>query len=439
MTDRGASHEVAAISNAQPRIAAWGLALVLAGLCSPARAQSPDPTKGERPAQGVSASATYDGETVSDLSGGAKRGSTYHGSLQLQAAFDFERLFGWADTTGFLYGMGLHGGQPDDFVGGAQGVSSITGPRGARLDEAWLQHNFLGNRLSLLGGRYDLNGEFYRLHSAALFLNSSFGMGPELSQSGPAGPSVFPSTALATRVQYKATPELVLRTALLNGTPYNRAGENATTRNGNGVLIVSETAYLERPGNAEPRNRRLRTGRFSELTPYDDKYAIGLWHYTATFDDLSANPNATASSGQAVQHRGSSGGYLLVDRLLTRSSTPSGPRVAAFLQLGAGDARVNRFGSYVGAGLVASGLFPGPPNEVGIAVASARNGSHYIEQQEQLGTPAQRSETAVELSYLAQISKLVAVQPDLQYIVHPNTDPAIRNALAFLLRFEVSF
>jgi porin len=424
-----------AIPSAQSRLAALGLAFVLAGLSAPARAQSPDPTKTERPAQGVNASATYDGETVSDLSGGAKRGSTYHGSFQLQAAFDFERLFGWADTTGFLYGMWLHGGQPDDFVGGAQGVSSITGPPGVRLDEAWLQHNFLGNRLSLLGGRYDLNAEFYRLHSAALFLNSSFGMGPEFSQSGPAGPSVFPSTSLGARVQYKATPELVLRGAVLDGMPYNRAGENATTRNGNGLLVVSEAAYLERPGSAEPRNRRLRTGRFSELAPYDDKYAIGLWLYTATFEDLSA----TDLNGEPVQHRGSSGGYLLVDRLLTRSPEPSGPRIAAFLQLGVGDARANRFGSYVGAGLVASGLFPGPSNEAGIAFASARNGSHYMEQQEQLGTPAQRSETAVELSYLAQITKSVAVQPDLQYIVHPNTDPAIRNALAFLLRFEVSF
>src|SRR2546422_403115 len=105
--------ECAAISSLQRQIAEWALALVLAWLCAPARAQSPDPTKAGRPAQGVNASATYDGETVSDLSGGAKRGSTYHGSLQLQAAFDFERLFGWADTTGFLYGMGLHGGQPE--------------------------------------------------------------------------------------------------------------------------------------------------------------------------------------------------------------------------------------------------------------------------------------------------------------------------------------
>src|SRR5260370_22962875 len=352
--------ECAAISSLQRQIAEWALALVLAWLCASARAQSPDPTKAGRPMQGVNASATYDGETVSDRSGGAKRGSTDQGSLQLQAAFDFERLFGWADTTGFLYGMGLHGGQPDDFVGGAQGVSSITGPRGARLDEAWLQRNFLGNRLSLLGGRYDLNGEFYRLHSAALFLNSSFGMGPEFSQSGPAGPSVFPSTALAARVQYKATPELVLRAAVLNATPYNRAEENTTTRNGNGVPIVSEAAYLERPGNAEPRNRRLRTGRFSELTPYDGKYAIGLWRYTASFEDL----NATAPSGEPVQHRGSSGGYLLVDRLLTRSPDPSGPRIAAFLELGIGAPRRNPLPSHSPPPLPPLPPLPPPPHHI---------------------------------------------------------------------------
>jgi porin len=221
----------------------WGIGLALACLATCAVAQSPDPTKIEPPTKDVNAGATYDGETVSGLSGGAKRGSVYHGSLQVQATLDLERLFGWMDTTAFVYGMWLHGGQPDDLTGGAQGVSSITGPRGARFDEAWVQRNFLQNRLSVLGGRSDVNSEFYRLHSAALFLNSSFGMGPELSQSGPFGPSAFPSTALGARVQYKATPELVLRGAVVNAEPFNRPPEaNATTRNGNGALVVSEAA-----------------------------------------------------------------------------------------------------------------------------------------------------------------------------------------------------
>ena len=68
--------ECAAISSLQRQIAEWAFALVLAWLCASARAQSPDPTKAGRPMQGVNASATYDGETVSDLSAGAKRGST---------------------------------------------------------------------------------------------------------------------------------------------------------------------------------------------------------------------------------------------------------------------------------------------------------------------------------------------------------------------------
>jgi carbohydrate-selective porin OprB len=86
---------------------------VLACLAASAAAQSPDPTNTEPPENGVKAGATYDGETVSGLSGGAKRGTLYHGSLQAQAALDLERLFGWTDTTAFFYGMWLHGGDPE--------------------------------------------------------------------------------------------------------------------------------------------------------------------------------------------------------------------------------------------------------------------------------------------------------------------------------------
>src|SRR2546427_10916252 len=99
--------ECAAISSLQRQIAEWALALVLAWLCAPARAQSPDPTKAGRPAHGANESATYDGETVSDLSVGANLGSTYHGSLHLQAAVDLERLAAWAVSPGFLFRKGF--------------------------------------------------------------------------------------------------------------------------------------------------------------------------------------------------------------------------------------------------------------------------------------------------------------------------------------------
>jgi porin len=43
------------------------------------------------------------------------------------------------------------------------------------------------------------------------------------------------------------------------------------------------------------------------------------------------------------------------------------------------------------------------------------------------------------VTYLAQISSWLALQPDFQYVVHPNTDPTVRNGQAFQLRFEATF
>lgn len=411
--------------------------LFLLVACSPfAAAQSPSPEKTPVPEHGIDFSTVYDGELVSDVAGGAQRGSIFHGSLQEQVSLDFAKLFGWRETTASLYGMLLHGARPGSLSSAAQGVSSISGPSGLRLDEAWVQRNFNRNRLSLLGGLYDLNGEFYRVSSAGVFINPSFGVGPEFSQSGPESVPAFPSTSLAARVEYKATPRLVLRGAALDARPVRAGTTNAVTVGGMGALLVSEAAWLERPEQALRRRGRLRTGRFAELPPYQDKYALGLWHYTATFRDLSA----VAANGEPVLHRGSSGAYVLVDRLLVRPPAGGGPKASAFLQLGFGDERVNRFGSYVGTGLRVRGFSRArPKDEIGLALASARNGSHYMEQQVQLGSPRLRTETVFELTYVPWISDQLSLQPDVQYIVHPNTDPALKNALNLLLRMEITF
>jgi porin len=237
------------------------------------------------------------------------------------------------------------------------------------------------------------------------------------------------------RFTYKPLAGLVVRAALLEGEPVRRSnGTTAAFQPGDGALLVSEVDFLERPAPVEDQPRhRFRLGRFSMLPPYENKFAIGAWHYTATFDDLSE----TQPDGQPVRHRGSSGAYLIADHVV--SNNPHGP-MTAFLQLGLGDPEVFRFGSYLGAGLVRSGVFGGPAtDQLGLGVAVARNGGHYIDHQQQQGIQVQRSEASIELTYLRQVKPWLALQPDLQYIINPNSDPQIRNALAFTLRFEFSF
>jgi porin len=260
-----------------------------------------------------------------------------------------------------------------------------------------------------------------------LFLNSSFGIGPEFALSGLEGPSIFPNTSVGMRVAFKPMEGLVIRTAVLDGVPIDRPnGSRGVFKAGDGALFVGEVAFVDRPQlGARGSSRRLRIGRQSSLGEYQQKVAIGGWYYTATFDDLSA----TQSNGQPVQHRGSGGVYAIADKLLYTDPGNPARKLTGFVQAGLGDYRVDQFGTYLGAGLTVPGVIASrAADELGLAVACARNGSHYMNAQRTQGLPVTNAETAIELTYLVQVSSWLAIQPDLQYVVTPNTTTAIPNA-----------
>jgi porin len=223
----------------------------------------------------------YNGAAFANLGGGVRPGGTYTSNLNLQISVDGAALFGWSDTIGYLDALWLQGGLPSNFIGDAQGVSSISAPNAVKLYEAWVQKNFVGNHLSVLVGLYDLNSEFYTLQSARLFLNSSFGIGPEFALSGVEGPSIFPDTSVGMRIAFKPAEGVVIRTAVLDGVPVDRPnGSHGIFEAGDGALIVGEVAFVDRPQlDARGSSRRLRIGRQSNLGEYDQKVAIGGWYY----------------------------------------------------------------------------------------------------------------------------------------------------------------
>jgi len=112
--------------------------------------------------------------------------------------------------------------------------------------------------------------------------------------------------------------------------------------------------------------------------------------------------------------------------------------LTAFAQLGLGDGRVNQIGGYLGGGFTLTAPFSSRSQDaLGLAVAAARNGSHYERAQTAVGGPA-AEETSVELTYLAQLGSWLTVQPDVQYVIHPGGTRATRNAVVPGLRVAVS-
>jgi len=420
------------------RVTSWSVALcMLAGTPVSVLAQNQSGVQEQLADRGVTLTTLY-GAVLSGLDGGRGQGGTHSGNVNVQVSLDGSRLFGRSGLTLFVDGLWIHGGQPSALLGDAQGVSNLSAPPKVTLYEAWLQYNLFGNKFSALAGRYDLNTEFYRVQSAGLFLNSSFGIGPEFSGSGAGGPSIFPSTSLGVRLTFKPKPNVVVRGSILDGAPVDRAdGSVGAFRGGDGLLLVSEVAVLNRGASGDRMGKlRFRIGRASGLPPYDDKVAVGGWYYTATFDDLST----VDANGTPRQDRGSAGAYVVGDATLFRSKTDRRRRLTGFVEAGLADARVNRFGSYVGAGSVATGpVATRPADELGVAVAIAHNGSGYLDSRRHVGAPAEAFEAAIELTYLAQIASRLALQPDFQYVIHPNTDASVPNGRAFQLRFEVAF
>jgi len=116
-------------------------------------------------------------------------------------------------------------------------------------------------------------------------------------------------------------------------------------------------------------------------------------------------------------------------------STPAGESLASIALAGAA---VLLVGQTVGGGLTLTAPFPSRAHDmVGLAVAAARNGSHFERAQMTAGIPA-AGETTVELTYLAQIGSWLSVQPDAQYVIHPSGTRLLRNATVLGLRVAIS-
>ena len=385
---------------------------------------------------GIHSALVYDGEGFADISGGAERGVTYLGNLNLQLTIDLNKLIGWPGATFYVDGLNIHGGQPSQFAGDAQGVSSIAGPNKWTLEEAWIQQSLFRNRFSILLGRYDLNSEFDRIHAADLFFNASFGTSAALAQTGQGGPSIFPNTSVGARLEFKPIENLLLRVAILDGVPVERPTGWDVFAEGDGLLIVSEAAFLYRPAQGAPpppRSRRFLIGRNSGLPPYEAKVAIGFWQYTASFPDLSERH----ANGTPVEHNGSAGGYAIFETVFYHDAQRE---MRLFAEVSLADDRVNRFDLFFAGGVTAKGLIPKrPDDEFGFGFVGAHNGDHYLDAQTNVGRRPNDQEVTLEIPYLASITSWLSIEPDLQYVINPNTDPTRSNALVGLVRVELSF
>jgi porin len=348
--------------------------------------------------------ATYTFDVWGSVSGGRERGSRYLDNLDVVVEADLERLAGWRGAELHVYGLYNNGRSISELIGDQQAISNIESGLGAvRLYEAWISQS-IGDRASIKIGLYDLNSEFDTLETSGLFVGSPHGIGTDFAQSGENGPSIFPVTSLSGRLEWRATPNLIFRGAVLDGIPGNpeRPGRTAIRLNDDeGALLV---------GEADVQLNRLRL-------------LFGHWRYTGEFDRF-----------DGTRARGNHGWYLRGEMPISGAEPESSTAVHLFFRLGVASPQFNMFDSFASGGITARGLLPGrSDDELGLAFATAITSHGY-----RVSNNSEQSETLLELTYRTQLSSWLTLQPSVQYVVNPGTDPSLRNALAVGLRSQIS-
>jgi porin len=396
----------------------WPALAMLALISGPSAAMGQWP-----PVEGVTLEVAYTADALSNVSGGVRRGFAYLDNLDVALTIDAEKVIGWKGATLFVYTLGNQGGSPSDLTGDLQTLSNLDAPDTWKLYEAWVDQALLGGKLSLRAGLYDLNSEFDAVETAGLFLNCSHAIGPDYSQTGQNGPSIFPATSLALRVRFQPSESFLVQGVVLDavpGDPHEPLGTQVILNSGDGALFGGELGLFA--------STPLGPGRFS----------VGGYWYTGTFDGVFEK----AADGSPMQLGGNRGLYFIAEQSVHGEPSVDEQRLglSTFLRVGVANGRLNQLSSYVGGGMTYTGLFSGrEADQIGLAFARARNGDDFLRASLADGTEVDRSETSIELTYNLSVSEWFSIQPEIQYIINPGTDPLLKNALVLGLRTSIVF
>jgi porin len=357
--------------------------------------------------------AYYAGDLWQNLDGGIERGGAYLDSLDITLSWDGEQALGVRGLSAQSLVLWNNGGSISGKVGDSFFLSNIETVEALRVLEAWVQYAPSDPERSLRFGLYDLNTEFDTTDTAAVFLNSTFGIGVDVAQSGVAGPSIFPLTSLGLRGQWRFDEGWRAQAVLLDGVPGDPERPERTA-----VKLSSDDGLL---GVMELE--RNEGGR---------RWVIGHWRYSARFDELAA----TLPDGSPRRSCGNAGVYAFVETPLT-GPLAARREASAVLRVGRADPRFNGFRDTVQAAIVwQGGLLRREGEVIGFALAHARNGDQALAAGLAAGEPLLRDETVLELTWKFPIAARLTLQPDLQYIINPGSIPGRDDALAVGLRFD---
>ena len=414
---------------------------------------------------GVTLRLTDISEVLANVSGGLQRGATYDALTTLTLQLDTQKAFGWDGGMLNVSALQIRGRSLSQFyVGNLQIASGIAATPTTRLWEVWYQQAFADGKADIKLGQQSLDLEFMVSGGSALFLNAMMGWPMVPSANLFAGGPAYPLSSLGVRGKLRPTGNLTVLGGVFQDNPpagpFNddtqlrgstRWGGNFNLRTG--ALFIGEVQYaLNQPAAGD-----IDRGNKPQGLP--GTYRLGVWYDTAGFpnqryDTTGLSLADPASNGVRRTNTGNFSLYGVIDQTIWRPD-PVGPRsVAVFVRAMGSPGDRNPIAFSVNGGVNLKAPLPGRDDDtfgIGFGVAHAGAGAIGLDRDRSLfagtASPIRSIETFYEVTYQAQITPWLQVQPDFQYVqrtgggIPPPTNPErrLRDAVIAGVRTTINF
>jgi len=414
---------------------------------------------------GVTMTLTDQNEVFGNTTGGLKQGATYDGLTTLTLQLDTQKAFGWEGGTFNISGLQIRGRNFSQYyLGNLQTASGIAASPTTRLWEIWVQQALLDGKFDVKLGQQSLDQEFMTSTGSAVFLNTMMGWPMLPSADLYAGGPAYPLSSLGVRFRGQPTGNLTLLAGVFQdnppGGPFNddsqlrgstRWGGNFNLRTG--ALFIAEAQYaLNQPAAGE-----MDDGTSPKGLP--GTYKLGAWFDTASFPSQSIDSTGLsladpASSGNPKMLRRNASLYAVADQMIWRPTEDSPRAVSVFARLMGAPGDRNLIDFSVNAGITLKAPLPGRDDDtlgLGYGYARLSSSTRATDQAVALAnggtTPVRSGEHFIELTYQAQVTPWLQLQPDFQYVFAPaggvvdpnNPTRRLRDEAIFGLRSTVTF
>jgi porin len=396
---------------------------------------------------------TFNGQLINDMlwntMGGASAGNGDTGVLQFGLDADMKKLAGLEGGNFHTSWLWLYGHDINGNVANAFSASSIAADPSFRCYELWYQQAFFNNLFSLRGGLLAIDTDFILSDTAALFVNSSFGLANlgtfNLANSGPQ----YPMAAPGIRLEINPTDWLTFHSVFVQANPSSQQANphnfNWNFGSSGGLLSINEAKAAwksllktELPGSAKAGfwiqngSSPMLPDEFSFAAPTNLQYSTGFYGildqsvYRVPNEGKNPKPSSDSASPD--------------DSVVPETSEDTPRGLNAFARAGFCPQPDNPMSLFADGGLVYTGLIPGrKADRIGIAFAYGQVSSGYRSLADQQDIPGASFEAVSELTYSIQLTPSVTLQPDLQYVLHPGGTQQYRNALVAGFRATVTF